>query len=221
MEFHFYLLLPLLFFIKNRWNSGLFLILIATLILRWGLHHEIGQIQTLSYWTIIGRLDQFILGMLAFEYRRYFVGRHLLIVFSSLLFAIFYWYFDNGGGFYMSPSYPSPDPLWIYLPTIEGLAYAIFIAWYDNSFSHSVGKFSRFIALIGTYSYSIYLLHFFIVFRIANAINKNLIDLSNIYIAMVFSLLSFLIMIPIGYFSYRFIESPFLMFRTKYLKSDQ
>jgi hypothetical protein len=36
------------------------------------------------------------------------------------------------------------------MPTIEGAAYALAVAWYDNSFDHSTEKASRFIALIGT-----------------------------------------------------------------------
>ena len=107
------------------------------------------------------------------------------------------------------------------MPTIEGLVYALVIAWYDNSFEHSAGRVSHFIAIIGTYSYSIYLLHFFIVFRLSNVINKHIVDLSNIHVAMLFSIFCFLLMVPIGYISYRFIESPFLRFRTIYIVADK
>jgi peptidoglycan/LPS O-acetylase OafA/YrhL len=106
------------------------------------------------------------------------------------------------------------------MPTIEGIAYAIAITWYDNSFKHSTGKVSLFIAYIGTYSYSIYLLHFFVVFRFSNIINRNIVHLSNIYLTIIFSILCFFLMIPIGYTSYRFIELPFLKFRTRYIAAD-
>ena len=119
---------------------------------------------TNSYWTIIGRVDQFILGIMAFQFRKVICRRHFIAILVLFLFALFYRYFDSLGGFYMNPSYPSPSPIWIYMPFIEGLAYAMLIGWYDNSFSHSTGKLSRFIALIGTASYSIYLIHFFYCF---------------------------------------------------------
>jgi len=221
VEFHFYLILPLLLFLTAKWKYSLLFVLMLAIAMRALLHQELGQVQILSYWTIIGRVDQFLLGILAFQFRSHIARRHLLVFFGLFLFAGFYWYFDSMGGFFKNPSYPSPSPMWIYMPTIEGLAYALLIAWYDNSFQHSTGKVSRFIAQIGTYSYSIYLLHPFVVFRIANAINDHIIDLSNIHVLLLFSILGFLMMVPIGYLSYRFIETPFLRFRTKYIIEDK
>lgn len=217
VEFHFYLLLPLLLFLGKKWKYALIMVLMAAVALRIILYQELGQIQTLSYWTIIGRVDQFILGILCFRFRKAISGKHLLVILVLFLFALFYRYFDSLGGFYMNPSYPSPSPIWIYMPTIEGLAYALSIAWYDNSFSHSKGEISRFVALIGTYSYSIYLFHFFIVFQISDFIHTRLVDLSNSYLAMGFSFLTFFVMVPIGYLSYTFIETPFLRLRTRYV----
>jgi peptidoglycan/LPS O-acetylase OafA/YrhL len=220
-EFHFYIMLPVLLFLTNKWKFSLIFVLLAAVITRTLLHQELGQIQTLSYWTIVGRVDQFILGILAYQFRRNISGRHLLVLCTFILFASFYWCFDLQGGFYMSPSFPSPNTIWIYMPTIEGGAYALVITWYDNSFKQSTGKISRFIALIGTYSYSIYLLHFFVVHRLSEAVNRYIIDLSNIHMAILFSILCFLLMVPIGHFSYRFVESPFLKFRTRYIISDK
>lgn len=220
-EFHFYLMLPILLFITNKWKYSLLFVLICTVTIRAILHQELGQIQTLSYWTIIGRADQFILGILVYQFREYISGKNIFALCVLLMFSIFYWYFDSLGGFYKSPSYPSPSKIWIYIPIIEGLAYAVLIAWYDNTFKHSTGKVSQFVALIGTYSYSIYLLHFFVVFKMSNAINTNIVDLSNIYLAILFSIFCFLLMVPIGYLSYRFIETPFLRYRTRYIIEEK
>ncbi len=220
-EFHFYLLLPALLFLTRTWKYSLIVIILLAILIRIFLHHKFGQVQTLSYYTIIGRIDQFLFGILAYQFRNRIAGKHLFIIAVLLMFATFYWYFDALGGFYKFPSYPSPSTLWIYIPTIEGFAYAVIIAWYDNSFTHTQGKISRFIARIGTYSYSIYLLHFFIVFNLAHFIDHYVINLSNIYLSLLFSLLGFFVMIPIGYISYRFIELPFLRFRTQYILSKK
>ena len=217
VEFHFYLILPVLLYLANRWKNSLLFVLALAVMMRVLLYREIGQIQTLAYWTIIGHIDQFVLGILSFQFRRCIAGKHLLVIICLLLFFGFYRYFDAQGGFFESPSYPSPRSIWIYLPTIEGFAYALFVAWYDNSFNHSTGMFSRFIANIGAYSYSIYLLHFFVVFQMSKAINAHVVDLSNVHLSMLFSVLCFMLMVPIGYLSYRFVESPFLRFRTKYV----
>jgi peptidoglycan/LPS O-acetylase OafA/YrhL len=196
------------------------ILLAVAVLIRALLYQGEGEIQTLSYWTIVGRIDQFLIGMIAYQFRSLTTGHHAFAVCGLVLFAIFYWYFDSQGGFYNQPSYPSPSPIWIFMPTIEGLAYALMIAWYDSSFVHSDGKCSRFVALIGIYSYSIYLLHFFIVFRVSRAISNNLVDLSNIYLALIVSPICFLLMIPIGYVSYKFIESPFLKLRTRYIVEE-
>lgn len=220
-EFHFYLLLPFLLILANKWKYSLLLIILLANILRIALYQEIGQIQTLSYWTIIGRIDQFLFGIFAFQFRNYISRQHLLVCCSLLLFAAFYWYFDSQGGFYKNPSYPSPSIIWIFMPTIEGFAYALFISWYDNSFTHSTNKLSRFFAQIGTYSYSIYLLHFFVVFRLATGINAHIIDLSNIHLAILVAVPCFFLMAAVGYLSFRFIEFPFLRFRTNYIVEDK
>lgn len=217
VEFHFYVILPFLLFLVNRWKYSLLFILPLTIAARTLLYLELGQIQILSYWTIIGHIDQFVLGILGYQFRSYVSGKHFLVLFSLFLFACFYWYFDSLGGFHQFPSYPSPSSIWIFIPAIEGWAYALLIAWYDNSFIHSMGIASRFIALIGRYSYSIYLLHFFFVFQMSKAINAYVIKLSNTYLAILFSVPCFLLMVPIGYFSYRFIETPFLKLRKKYI----
>ena len=172
------------------------------------------DLQLITYGTIVGRVDQFILGIAAFQHRELFKNRHLLAAGIFLAFASFFLYFDSLCGMYRS-SQPS---IWIYMTTVEGFGYAALIAWYDNSFRHTPSRVSNFIALIGTYSYSIYLLHFFFFHFLAVNIERYVMDLSNIYVALFFSLLAFLTMIPIGYLSYRFIESPFLKFRTPYIR---
>jgi peptidoglycan/LPS O-acetylase OafA/YrhL len=221
VEFHFYLILPFLLFLSRRSTGLLFLFILGMLVLRTVLYLEIGQVQWYAYWTILGRVDQFILGILGYQFRDVFKGRHVLALGVFLCFAGFYRYVDALGGFYSHFPRTSPDSVWIYLTTIEGLAYGALIAWYDNSFVHTTGRISRFLALIGTYSYSIYLLHIFFVFKIAEFTDKHLVDLSNIYVALLLSPIAFLLILPIAAASYRFIELPFLRFRTNYIVADK
>lgn len=213
IEFHFYLLLPFLLFINSRWKYSLMLALLAAIITRFVLYQELENIRDLSYRTIIGRIDQFLLGMMAFRLREQIAKKHIFVIASLAGFLAFYSYFALIGGFGKAPA-----SMWVYLPTIEGAIYALMIAWYDNSFKHSTGRVSRFIALIGQYSYSIYLLHFFFVFGAFTFISNNIYPLSNIYINLIFSSICFLLMVPIAYLSYTFFEMPFLRFRIKYVQ---
>jgi len=218
VEFHYYVILPLFLWMLTKSRLWPLSIIVAAIALRLFLYHQRGEIQTLAYYTIIGRIDQFALGMLVYQFRSHFAGRHVTAVFSIVAFMMFYWYFDLQGGFYQNPSYPSTSPIWVLLPTIEGIAYAISIAWYDNSFSHSTSRVSKFIGRIGEYSYSIYLLHFFVVFRASWIINHLVMDISNFYLACLWSTVFFLLMMIPGYLSFRFIEAPVLKLRKPYIK---
>lgn len=217
VEFHFYILMPIFLWAVYRGNYLAALFIILPLFLRVVVWFFYGDVQKYAYFTIIGRFDQFFLGMLAYQYRHLFVGRHVVILLLLLVFLVFYWWFDMMGGFYLFPSYPSNNPIWIVMPFIEGGFYAAFIAWYDHSFKCSDGAISRLVAKFGEYSYSFYLLHFFFVFKSAEWIDKNLVDLSNFYVALFFSFIFYVFMFPLGYLSYRFVESPFLRFRKKYI----
>lgn len=217
-EFHFYLILPLLLFFSNRFKYALLGFVLIAVAYRYLIYLERGQVQMLSYLTIVGRVDQFILGIAAYQYRGLLRNRHLLAIFVLAAFSTFYWYFEFLGGFYKYSGFPSTSPVWIFMTTIEGLAYGILISWYDNSFTHTTGRFSRFVALIGTYSYSIYLLHFFFFRQLAAMVDHYIFDLSNVYYALLFAPLAFLAMVPLGYLSFRFIESPFLRYRTEYIR---
>ncbi|MBF0388459.1 MAG: acyltransferase [Candidatus Omnitrophica bacterium] len=129
-EFHYYLILPIFIWLLRRSKFLPFALIVAAIGLRLGIFLFKGEVQSLAYWTIVGRIDQFALGMLLFQSRAFFKHRHLLVITVLSLFAVFYWQFDALGGFYNMPSYPSPSAIWVYLPTIEGIAFATGIAWY-------------------------------------------------------------------------------------------
>jgi len=199
VEFHYYLVLPLFLWLLTKSKLWPLSIVVAAIALRWFLHHERGEIQSLAFWTIIGRIDQFALGMLVYQFRSHLARRHVVAAATIIAFMMFYWYFDHQGGFFQNPSYPSPRPIWIVLPTLEGLAYATGIAW----------------------SYSIYLLHFFVVFDAARFVNQRIMDISNFYLACLWSTVFFLLMMLPGYVSFRFIEAPFLKLRKPYFSKPQ
>ena len=113
------------------------------------------------------------------------------------------------------------NPIWIVMGTIEGLFFALFISWYDTSFTHSTGFASSMLAKVGEYSYSIYLLHMFFVFSVARFIHENIMDISNFYIALAWALVCFGLMLPIAGASYRFIEMPFMKWRRSYIRTEK
>ena len=218
VELHFYLLLPVLLWLARRSPWGLPLLLLAPLAWRSGWYLLHGEVQSQAYWTIFGRADQFILGILLFQHRACLRGRGVVAAAVFLAFLVFWYLFDRAGGFYMQPSYPSPSPVWVVLTLFEGLAYAVLIAWYDVSFSGSDSRISRFVAQVGAYSYSIYLLHFFFVFQMPVLIDRYLFSLANPYVLLAMALPCFLAIVPLSWLTYRYIEAPCLRYRLRYLR---
>ncbi|WP_254070214.1 acyltransferase [Acidisphaera sp. L21] len=221
VEAHFYLILPVLMIASRRWPQAPLAFLAVAVMARLVLYLHCGEVQYLSYWTIVGHIDQFLLGIFAFRYRSLLCGRHALAAATGLCFAAFYYGFDAAGGFYKMGGYPSATPLWIIIPTFEGAAYSILIAYYDSSFAPSNNGISGLIGRAGAYSYSIYLLHFFVVFRAAKFIDMHVMDISNFYVACLWSAFCFCLMVPVGWVSFRYIEEPFLSLRKRYIKAPE
>lgn len=217
-EFHYYLILPVFLYLLNKSRVLPLIIVFSAILLRLFFHHQNGEVQYLAYWTIIGRIDQFALGMIVFQFRAYFTKRHILALLAFVFLSTFYWCFDQSGEVTKSATEVSSAIAWVFIPTIEGICYSVMIVWYDSSFTHSSSSISKFIGRIGEYSYSIYLFHFFIVFVAAKFVNNHIMDISNFYIACIWSLLFYLMMFPIGYLSFKYIEAPFLKLRKPYLR---
>lgn len=212
-EFHYYAILPLFLWMlrKSPWLP--LVILAAAMALRAALNPDDSVRMWFAYFTIVGRVDQFVLGMMAQRFSDRLEGRHGLAFGVIAAFAFLYWQFDLRGGYHGLQE----SSIWIYLPTLEGLAYAVAIAWYDSSFEHATRGASAFAGRIGEYSYSIYLLHFFFVFDAAAFVHRHVMDISNFYLACLWSIVFFLLMMLPGYVSYRWIETPFLRRRRPYI----
>lgn len=212
-ELHFYFLLPILFWLK-RHSSWLVLGMIFLFIFtRAFLHHKFGEVQYLAYFTMIGRFDQFTAGILAWHWRIEITKQYKNIFALIILFFLSYFIFDQQ----RMLTYRSTSHIWIILPTLEGFVYALAIAWYDTQYKNSNNLISIFTGKLGTYSYSIYLLHLFFALDLANWIHINVMDISNFYIAITWSFFIYLALFPLGYLSFRFIENPWLQFRRKYI----
>ncbi|MFM9914933.1 MAG: acyltransferase family protein [Rhizobacter sp.] len=220
VELQFYLLLPaILLLLRDKpWCVGW--IVASAIIFRAAYHALTGEVQSLAYFTIFGRIDQFVFGILAFHCRNLIPGLRYWAAAAAGTLIHLYWWFDQRGGFFLHPGFPSPSLVWVLLPTCEGLLFAILIAWYDQSFRFKSGLMSSLLATIGEYSYSLYLLHFFFVFDVAAWIQSHVLDITNFYVAFPVSMAVLILALPLGYLSHRFIERPFLMLRRPYIRAS-
>lgn len=218
VEAHFYLVLPLLLWLARRHLGWLAVVVLAAMACRAAWFGLNGTVHHLAYATLWGRIDQFVLGILAFGLRQHLAHRHGWAAGAMVALAGFYSWFNAAGGYAQMPSAPSTHPIWVVLSFIEGLAYATVIAWYDTSFNPRDSGISRFIARLGEYSYSIYLLHFFVVFRAAAFVHEHVMDISNFHLALAWSAFFFALMLAPACVSFRYIEAPFLKHRRPYAR---
>lgn len=218
IEFHFYLLLPVLLYFDRRFRPFLPLLLVTMIGVRYLVRLQTGEVQDAAYFSLLGRIDQFICGILAYNYSRFFKGRHWLAACAFAAISAFYFFFDRAGGFHGMPSYPSPSLVWVFIPSVEAVTFGILIAWYAESFVFKGNRFLKLLELAGGYSYSIYLLHFFFFPKMSVASVKLGLPVDDFYTALPISLMFFICMIPVGYISYHCIEKPFMRFRKHYIR---
>ncbi len=219
VELHFYVLLPLLLAMSRRWTWPLLVVVASMIALRAVIHATDGSVQMLAYSTLCGRMDQFVFGILALRHRAAIARRWPLVLAALAAFVFAYHDFDASGGYYGDSGYPTTTAWWIILPTIEGLAYALAIAAYDTLARPRDTGVSAFLARLGAWSYSIYLLHFFVVFHLAALFTDWFgIRAMSFTVSTGLATVCFCAMAPIGWLSFRIIEGPFLKLRRPYLK---
>ncbi|HEX6218469.1 MAG TPA: acyltransferase family protein, partial [Sphingomicrobium sp.] len=158
---------------------------------------------------LIGRIDQFVVGML---FARWEPGKATWWLVGGLY--LFYAAFDATGGYYGKSNWA----MWVILPTFEAFGFAALIRWYDAR--PLSGNWLKPVEAAGKYSYSIYLLHLFVIRDVANYVNDHLVKLTNIFIVLPFATAFFAVMLVAGHYTYKWVEEPFLRRRRPYLLKE-
>ncbi len=220
IELHFYLLFPLLLFLFRRHGPFALLTVVAgALLLRFDWWRTYGEAQHIAYWTIAGRIDQFVFGMLfALVPVKRSVLRAVAGV-SLVSFLILWSEFDRMGGFHHFDGTPSKSLLWVFIPTAEAITYGSLIAFYDGARFTMPAWLDRALAKVGEWSYSIYLLHFFPIVLMRHLFWERGGDTGNFFFALVVANLAFLAFLPVAAASYHFFERRFLAYRKHYLRT--
>jgi len=163
LEFQFYLIFPFLaaFVLRSgpRYLWGLLALAIG---LRWVYFTQGGPVRDLSYWSLLGRIDEFIAGLLASQLfarrpRLFSHPGHLVLSIAAMLGGI-YWLTVWGGFFNGADS-----PWWIVWSTVEGAFWAYLALSY---LSCRIGVWSwldESLARLGQLSFSIYVMHTYAV----------------------------------------------------------
>jgi len=233
VEFQFYLMFPVFHkVIEGKKGILNILGLIALMMLiRAILYVNIASLRDLSYFTIFGRLDQFLLGMIAarlytsgatsgfFSKPQYEKLRVLLLLLVVTGLLVFFYLYNLAGGFMGSTSTHFKSAQWIVFHDIEAVFYSAIILLFLSVKQYSLLKpVETVLAKFGEYSYSMYWLHFPVVKAICVMCNRCHMFWPDSFRMMVITCL--FVVLPVIIFvsglSYNFFEKPFLQFREKY-----
>ncbi|HET9619252.1 MAG TPA: acyltransferase [Pseudolabrys sp.] len=220
IELQFYLVFPLLLLLLRKHGPFALLAVVAyALAIRFDWWRTFGETEHLAYWTILGRIDQFVFGMLFALTPISPRVRRIIAGVSGAAFLLLWHAFDRQGGYWNHGNAASTDPLWIVIPTIEALTYASFIAWYDNAQFKLPARLDRALAKIGEWSFSIYLLHFFPAVALRNYFWTADGTGNNFYVAWIGANVAFVCFLPVAALSYNYFEKRFLVYRRPYLRA--
>jgi peptidoglycan/LPS O-acetylase OafA/YrhL len=215
VELQFYALFPFLLMVAGRFgNKWLIAIVLTALAARLAHWLATDSVQYLAYWTLAGRIDQLLIGYCAYYFAVGVPRRRILIlgVAASGILLASYGVFNQSGGFNGTANHP----IWIFMPLLEAVCYSAIIAAYSLIRVPKLADTA--LGSIGTWSYSIYLGHFFLVPPLFFLFATFSAMPDSFYGRLMVALLAFPIVIGVGAMTYKTIEEPFLRSRRNYLK---
>jgi peptidoglycan/LPS O-acetylase OafA/YrhL len=223
VEFQFYVVFPfVILFIHKAGIRYLFMAIAIFAAFRWFQFSKTGSVQLFAYSTIFGRIDQFLVGILAgiifLRCRDWSCKAAPVLLAGSVVALIGYMYiYDSIGGFMGIEGSPSRSALWIFQQTIEACLYAgIILGWTALSLNLP-GPIDRLFAGLGNISYSIYWSHITIILAVRANLALFAPD-TPVWLSLL------LCLVVIGLFSwltYHAIERPFLRLRLPYLREEK
>lgn len=221
VEFSFYLMFPFLLKFLHQGGMKKMATLILVMIIFRMFSFLLGtNIRDISYWTIIGRMDQLIVGMIIAKlYIQISLNRTkwiVILIISTILILLSLFMFNKLGG------WPSIEFWKLFWPSIEGGMWGLFVLSYIKLVVGNKNIIQTIISKIGEVSFSIYLTHYIV----ASIIVQKEWFLSfpfNIFKNAVIN--SVLVILPItlvvSIFTFNTIEQPFLGLRRKYLDTNK
>jgi peptidoglycan/LPS O-acetylase OafA/YrhL len=222
IEFQFYLIFPFLLAFSRRYGTRYLVGLVGTIVmLRWLFWNQYGSVQYMSYWTIVGRIDQFVLGMVGYSlYRRYhpWLGSIPFFVSLVVVWLAIYHVINLNGGYYGIPTSPYFQTMWIFVPTLEGLFYMLITVSYLRLQIRIAKWLNSALAWLGMLSYSLYLNHDTVVTACYKWATYYKLPVNTpVTIGLYAVVAVFPVLVAVSAATYYFIEKPFLNLRRAYL----
>jgi peptidoglycan/LPS O-acetylase OafA/YrhL len=219
VEFEFYLVFPFIQHFTRRFGLRyLFGVLALFVMLRFWAFEQTGRAQDLAYWTILGRMDQFVIGMLIAHAHQAFIARARLRQVLALpalgfLLAWMYWFNHSGG-------WPLNERHRVLWPLGDALAYGALIFTYLGF--EELPRFRaslpvRWFAKLGEMSFSVYLMHYFVLKTLVHkAWVLHLVKDPDKNALLNTALVLLPVTVALSVLTFNLIERPFFQFRKSY-----
>lgn len=221
VEFQFYLLFPFLHAFALRYGQRYLLALIGLFILiRALVFLATGSVRFLAYETIFGRMDQFLIGMLAAHLylRRPGIAASPLWLLAALAAAV-------GGIHLFSLTVGYTDlqhPAWIVCTTLEGLLWAAVLVSYLNARVALPRAVERALAALGAASFSIYVMHNLVIAVLKRHVGLLTLGADTFTQALWTGLAVALpAVVAVAAVTYLLVERPFFGYRRRYVEPRQ
>jgi len=219
VEFQFYLIFPFLVAFLSRYGlKYLFGFVLLAVGVRFLMFDTDGTVRETAYWTIVGRIDDFVIGMaaavIAMRYPKFLSSIPALVISCLCVYAWVVWFAKATGGFYGPTSHE--NPLWVIYPTIEASVFALFVVSYLNQQWKGSGVVDKVFSYLGEVSYSMYIWHLPLLLMF----NKHSEFLPFSHWFANFAVVVFPVIVAVSSLSYYMIERPFFTMRKVYVKTN-
>ncbi|MBC9904755.1 acyltransferase family protein [Achromobacter xylosoxidans] len=225
VELQFYLLFPFLLLFATKYGVKYLLGILAIFIFfKYAYWTWNGTVTNAAYLTLLGRMDQFLIGMMLAIFAKHFIkpGFTLspLYLAASLVFlgGVMSWFGGNGG---MVGSLGN-SIFMVFWPATEAIAWGALIVTYAHAALRLPSWYDSPLARLGQLSFSIYCLHYVVI-----GVTKNIWAPTGLYQGSLSDLLVHVTMLTVPavvlvcMFTYGLVEAPFLQLRKKYTDSAE
>lgn len=223
VEFTFYLIFPFLARFTLEQGMGYLLRLLLLLaVIKLAAFHVSTNPMHMFYSTLVGRLDQFVIGMLAaclaVHYSRFFrcYGKWILPAGTTAIVVAVS--FQARYASYFLPD--QKQMTWIGWGMVEATLWASVVTGYVSAAPRVPQVLGRLAEAAGTWSYSLYLWHGLVIFILQRHVGMISVSDSLIWNFTFNLLLVVPVAVALAALSYRTIEEPFLRLRRRYVDQN-
>jgi len=220
VEFSFYLIFP--FLARFTLTYGPYFLIKAVflvVVLKLAAYLSSEKATYMIYTTIIGRLDQFLIGMLFAQLADIYLPKIIQYRWVAIA-AISVWFILELQGYYGGFFGSQPkNVIWIFWPSIEAIGWSCLILTYTRLRINLPQRATELLETGANISFSFYLWHLIVIFlfqKLLNAPHWGMQTFLNVTLA---SIATFIVSWIIAQISYSTIEAPFLNLRKKYVLS--